>query len=93
VSTHTTELWMTSRDRDGTIAEVDVASDYGVDLCIRLSLSEGGSLDGPRAEAEVHLNPDQAERIANTMLAIVARHRELGNDPTWAAETIESGTL
>jgi hypothetical protein len=90
MSTHSTLLWLRIRERDGGEASIDVADDIGVDCCVRLSLSEGVQ-SGPQVEAEIHLNVDQAELVAQAILAAAQNQRRRNSDPAWAATTLEQG--
>ncbi|WP_084963351.1 hypothetical protein [Thermoactinospora rubra] len=90
MSTHGTYLWLEvvqgvpgDEDLPGWI---DIASDIGVDQCVRITVGEGD----PKTTHghEIHLNPDQAEDVANAILKLVAVQRRLGNDGDWAARTV-----
>lgn len=92
MSTHSTHLWLQTQlgpGPGGGIADIDIASDVSVDQCARIGISDGLSLAGPRAEAEIHLNPDQAELVGRALLAIAADLRARNADPEWAGRTID----
>jgi hypothetical protein len=94
MSTHSTLTWLATREHKGGQpsgeASVDVATDTMIDQCVRLSVTEGGSLSSATMEAEAHLTPEQAEIVGRALIegARIVRGQP-GHDPRWAGETTE----
>lgn len=86
MSTHCTRLWIDVEDRHGDRGTIGVAIDPMVDLCVRVSVSEGDMFGD---SAQIHLHPDHAELVAKAILAAAESLRSWGCDQMWKPSVLE----